>query len=101
MANHDFNALHTAMQAQVDQEFLPCVSTALFKGREVVDVFCYGFADKEARSPLREDHIFRIFSNTKLVTTCAVMMNSMGRSNRGIRTRTGRATSAEDWRDAN
>lgn len=74
MANHDFNALHTAMQAQVDQEFLPCVSTALFKGREVVDVFCYGFADKEARSPLREDHIFRIFSNTKLVTTCAVMM---------------------------
>jgi CubicO group peptidase (beta-lactamase class C family) len=74
MVNHDFNALHTAMQAQVDQEFLPGVSTALFKGRKVVDTFCYGFADKEAKSPLREDHIFRIFSNTKLVTSCAVLM---------------------------
>ena len=52
MVNHDFDALHTAMQAQVDQEFLPGVSTALFKGREVVDTFCYGFADKEAKSYL-------------------------------------------------
>jgi CubicO group peptidase (beta-lactamase class C family) len=74
MVNHDFNALHTAMQAQVDQEFLPGVSTALLKGREVVDTFCYGFADKEAKSLLREDHIFRIFSNTKLITSCAVLM---------------------------
>lgn len=74
MANHAFDALHTAMQAQVDQEFLPGVSTALFKGREVVDTFCYGFADKEAKSLLREDHIFRVFSNTKLITSCAVLM---------------------------
>jgi len=74
MANHDFSALHTAMQAQVDQEFLPCVSTALLKGRQVVDTFCYGFADRETRSRLREDHIFRVFSNTKLVTSCAVLM---------------------------
>jgi CubicO group peptidase (beta-lactamase class C family) len=74
MANHNFEALHAAMQAQVDQQFLPGVSTALIKGRDVVDTFCCGFADKEAEIPLREDHIFRMFSNTKLVTTCAVLM---------------------------
>ncbi|MBU2286564.1 MAG: beta-lactamase family protein [Gammaproteobacteria bacterium] len=62
------------MKAQVDQEFLPCVSTALLRGRTVVDRFCYGHADREAGVALREDHIFRMFSSTKLVTSCAVMM---------------------------
>ena len=74
MTNQKFEALHAAMQAQVDQLFLPGVSTALFQGREVVDTFCCGFADKEAGIPLREDHIFRMFSSTKLVTACAVLM---------------------------
>jgi CubicO group peptidase (beta-lactamase class C family) len=40
----------------------------------VVDTFCYGFADKEANIPLREDHIFRMFSNTKLITSCAALL---------------------------
>jgi len=66
--------LHHAMRAQVDQQFLPCVSTVLMRGREVVDTFCYGHADKEAGIPLREDHIFRAFSNTKLITSCAVLL---------------------------
>ena len=74
MANPDFGALHAAMQAQVDQRFLPGVSTALFRGSHVVDTFCCGFADKEAAIALREDHIFRMFSSTKLVTACAVLM---------------------------
>ena len=69
-----FDDLHRAMRAQVDQEFLPCVSTVLLRGREVVDRFHYGFADREAGIALREDHIFRIFSNTKLATSCAMMM---------------------------
>lgn len=74
MTHHDFSALHAAMRAQVDQQFLPGVSTALMHGREMVDRFCYGFADREAGTALREDHIFRVFSNTKLVTSCAVML---------------------------
>lgn len=74
MAPSDFTALHRAMRAQVDQQFLPGLSTALLRGREVVDRFCYGFADREAGLALREDHIFRVFSNTKLVTAVAVMM---------------------------
>src|SRR3989442_6732552 len=74
MANSNFDALHLAMRAEVDQQFLPGVSTALMRGREVVDRFCYGFADREGGIALREDHIFRVFSNTELVTSCAVMM---------------------------
>jgi CubicO group peptidase (beta-lactamase class C family) len=74
MLGPDFGALHAAMRTQVDDQFLPCVSTALLHRREVADRFCYGFADREARILLREDHIFRVFSNTKLVTSCAVML---------------------------
>lgn len=68
------SALHAAMKAQVDQQFLPCVSTAILRGQQVMDTFCYGHADKEAGIALREDHIFRAFSSTKLVTSCAVLL---------------------------
>ena len=74
MARSDFSALHSAMRAQVDQQFLPGLSTVLLREREVVDRFCYGHADREAGLALRDDHIFRMFSNTKLVTAVAMMM---------------------------
>lgn len=74
MAQSDFSALHSAMRAQVDQQFLPGLSTVLLREREVVDRFCYGHADREAGLALRDDHIFRMFSNTKLVTAVAMMM---------------------------
>ncbi|MBA1993861.1 beta-lactamase family protein, partial [Escherichia coli] len=35
---------------------------------------CVGWADKEAQIPLRTDHIFRVFSNTKLITSCAALL---------------------------
>jgi len=33
-----------------------------------------GWADKEAPIPLRVDHIFRVFSNTKLITSGAALL---------------------------
>ncbi|MBK6867461.1 MAG: beta-lactamase family protein [Burkholderiales bacterium] len=69
-----FQPLHAALQAQVRGGFLPGVSTALLRGREVVDRFVCGQADIETNTPLREDHLFRVFSNTKLVTSCAVLL---------------------------
>lgn len=74
MIDSDFGALHAAMKSQVDRQFLPGLSTALLRGRDVVNRFCYGHADREAGVALREDHIFRMFSSTKLVTACAVML---------------------------
>jgi CubicO group peptidase (beta-lactamase class C family) len=62
------------MQRYVDGNLLPGFSSAVLVGRDLVDVNCIGWADKEARIPLRVDHIFRIFSNTKLITSCAALL---------------------------
>ena len=71
---YDFRPAHAAMQRYVDGDILPGFSSAVLVGRELVDVKCIGWADKEARIPLRIDHIFRVFSNTKLITSCAALL---------------------------
>jgi CubicO group peptidase (beta-lactamase class C family) len=71
---YDFRAAHSIVQAAVDQGFLPGLSSAVLVGQDLVDVQCIGWADREADIPLRLDHIFRVFSNTKLVTACAALM---------------------------
>jgi CubicO group peptidase (beta-lactamase class C family) len=70
----DFSAARTAMQRYVDQEIVAGVSWAVLCGRQVVDQQCVGLADREANVALRPDHIFRAFSNTKIVVTCAIML---------------------------
>jgi CubicO group peptidase (beta-lactamase class C family) len=71
---YDFRHAHAAMQRYVDGNLLSGFSSAVLVGRELADVTCIGWADKEARIPLRVDHIFRIFSNTKLITSCAALL---------------------------
>jgi CubicO group peptidase (beta-lactamase class C family) len=71
---YDFGAAHAAMRRYVDGNVLAGVSSAILVGRDLVDVNCVGWADKEARTPLRVDHIFRVFSNTKLITSCAALL---------------------------
>ncbi|MGY4827974.1 serine hydrolase domain-containing protein [Sphaerotilaceae bacterium SBD11-9] len=71
---HDFSAIHAAMRRHVDNRLLAGMSCAVLSGREVLDVHCVGQADQEAGTPLREDTLFRAFSNTKLVTTCAALL---------------------------
>ena len=71
---HDFSTARRAMQRYVDQEIIAGLSWAVLRGRELVDQQCVGLADREASVPLRSDHIFRAFSNTKIVVTCAIML---------------------------
>ncbi len=71
---HDFSGVRSAMQRYVDQNILAGVSYAVLKGRDMLDLHCAGFADKEAGVALRSDHILRAMSNTKLVTSCAVLL---------------------------
>jgi CubicO group peptidase (beta-lactamase class C family) len=71
---YDFKPAHAAMQRYVDGNLLAGISSAVLVGRDLVDVNCVGWADKEAQTPLRADHIFRIFSNTKLITSCAALL---------------------------
>ena len=70
----DFSAVHAALRRYIDADLLPGVSSAVLVGRELVDLHCAGWADRERGEALRSDHIFRIFSNTKLVTSCAVLL---------------------------
>lgn len=70
----DFKPAQAAMQRYVDSDLLSGISWAVLSGRDLVDVNCVGFADKEARTPLQTDHIFRVFSNTKLITSCAALL---------------------------
>ncbi|MEM1435138.1 MAG: serine hydrolase domain-containing protein [Pseudomonadota bacterium] len=67
-------ALHDKMDWYVDQSFLPCVETIILKDLEVIDRHRSGYLDLDAGSPLPEDAIYRMYSNSKLVTTVAVMM---------------------------
>ena len=71
---YDFRPAHAAMQRYVDGNVLAGISSAVLVGLDLADVTCVGWADKDARIPLRVDHIFRVFSNTKLVTSCAVLL---------------------------
>ncbi len=71
---YDFGAAHAAMRRLVDGNILSGVSSAVLVGRDLVDVNCTGWADKEAQIPLRSDHLFRVFSNTKLITSCAALL---------------------------
>jgi CubicO group peptidase (beta-lactamase class C family) len=72
--SYDFGAVHAAMRRYVDANILAGVSSAVLVGRDLVDLNCVGWADKEQDDKLRVDHIFRVFSNTKLVTSCAAML---------------------------
>jgi CubicO group peptidase (beta-lactamase class C family) len=71
---YDFRPAHAAMQRYVDENLLSGFSSAVLVGRDLVDVKCIGWADKEAQIPLQVDHIFRVFSNTKLVTSNAALL---------------------------
>ena len=71
---YDFSALRAAMQRYVDREILPGVSYAVLEGRDIVGTGCVGWADRESKIALRDDHVFRVFSNTKLVTSCAALL---------------------------
>jgi CubicO group peptidase (beta-lactamase class C family) len=70
----DAAPMRAAMQRAVDADLLAGVSCAVLAGRETAAVHCTGWADRERGIALREDHLFRAFSDTKLVTTCAALL---------------------------
>jgi len=74
MVKTDFSELHAAMRRLVDGDFIPSVSTAVISHGEVVDAFFYGDADRESKTPLNAEHLFRAYSNTKLVTSLAALL---------------------------
>ena len=70
----EFSELHQRMQFYIDEEILSCCATLIMQGTEVLDYKTYGFMDLESKRPLMDDAIYRMYSNTKLVTSVALMM---------------------------
>lgn len=67
-------AMHDRLQWYVDENILPHAFSLIMKGTDIVDYRCFGYMDTESKTPLREDAIYRIFSNTKIVTSVAALM---------------------------
>jgi CubicO group peptidase (beta-lactamase class C family) len=72
-SQYDFGAIAPAMQTYVDRKILSGVSSAILSGQDLVHFHAAGWADIENQIPLRHDHLFRVFSNTKLLTSMAIM----------------------------
>ncbi len=72
-SHYDFSAIAPAMQTYVDRKILSGVSSAILSGQDLVHFHAAGWADIENQIPLRHDHLFRVFSNTKLLTSMAIM----------------------------
>jgi len=62
------------MQWYIDEEILSCCNTLVMRGTDVLDFRTFGYMDLESKRPLTEDAIYRMHSNTKLVTSIAAMM---------------------------
>lgn len=71
---YDFSPIRSAMQGYVDKQILAGVSSAVLLGCDLVHLDCVGWADIENDIALRPDHLFRVFSNTKLITAIAVLL---------------------------
>jgi CubicO group peptidase (beta-lactamase class C family) len=60
--------------AYLDTGILPNTLTVVYRRGELVHQHRQGWADVEAGVPLQDDHIFRIYSMTKPITSLAFMM---------------------------
>ena len=62
------------MQWYVEENILSCCNTLIMRGTDVIDFRTFGYMDLTSRQPLVPDAIFRMYSNTKIVTSVAAMM---------------------------
>lgn len=71
---YDFTPVHQSLSEYVSRDLLAMAASVVLRGPDVLDVFTVGFQNREQEVPLALDSIYRIFSNTKIVTSVAAMM---------------------------
>ncbi|MEM7098815.1 MAG: serine hydrolase domain-containing protein [Pseudomonadota bacterium] len=69
----DFSPIHNAMRKYVDDNILSCLSTVVMRGTDILDYETFGYMDTESQRPLTKNAIYRMYSNTKIVTSVALM----------------------------
>src|SRR3954454_3750069 len=68
------NRITQFFQSEVDQGTIPGAVLVVGRNGNMVYRQAVGYQDREKKSPMKVDNVFRIFSMTKPVTTVAVMM---------------------------
>jgi CubicO group peptidase (beta-lactamase class C family) len=63
-----------AIQKSIDEARIAGVVSLVARHGKVVYLKAFGMSDREAKRPMQADHIFRICSMTKPITSVAVMM---------------------------
>lgn len=74
MSSERLARLDATAQALVDSSAAAGIAVLVLRNGRVVKSGAWGWRDREARDPLSEDDLFRIASQTKAVTSVAVMM---------------------------
>ena len=74
MSSVRLERLTDALQGYVDADRLSGAVAMVLRGGKVAYLEAVGARDVEARAPLEEDAIFRIYSMTKPITSVATMM---------------------------
>ncbi len=69
----DFSPIHERLAFYVDEGILSCANSLIMRGTDVIDFQRFGYMDLESKTPLAEDAIYRMYSNTKIVTSVAAM----------------------------
>jgi CubicO group peptidase (beta-lactamase class C family) len=67
------DAIRPMLQRYVDEGQIAGVVTLVLRDGVVVQQAAVGWADREARKPMREDTLFRIASQTKALTSVAIL----------------------------
>ena len=71
--NLDFNNAHSVLDKYIADDLLVMAACGTLKGTDVIDFYLTGHQDRENSVELQEDSIYRVFSNTKLITLTAIM----------------------------
>jgi CubicO group peptidase (beta-lactamase class C family) len=66
--------LDKVLQSYVEQDQLPGSVVLVAKGGKIAHFKSFGWLDKEAKIPLENDSMFRIASQTKAITSVAIMI---------------------------
>jgi CubicO group peptidase (beta-lactamase class C family) len=66
--------IDTLIKSYTDKGWLSGVSTIIIKDNQLVQYKGYGYADKDLKTPMAKDELFRIASQTKAVTSVGIMI---------------------------
>jgi CubicO group peptidase (beta-lactamase class C family) len=66
--------LHAMVQRHIDDNKHAGAVTLLARNGKIADIATFGYRDLEARTPMTQDTIFRIYSMSKIITSAAALM---------------------------